>query len=103
MKAKLVCKVGKLRGREFALSKEATIGKASDNSLVIQDKYISRRHARIYYDPTQKSYFLEDLKSRNGTKLDGEKVYRKERLSTINVITFGNRADFFFVQLKADS
>lgn len=102
MKAKLVCKFGKFTGREIPISQELTIGKDSENELVIKDGYISRRHARIYYDQAQDSYILEDFKSRNGTRLDGEKVRKKERLSTINVITFGNRVDFFFVRLAGE-
>jgi pSer/pThr/pTyr-binding forkhead associated (FHA) protein len=97
MRAKLVCKIGNLTGKEFPITKEVTIGKASDNKLVIQDQFISRQHARIYYDSEQESYYLEDFKSRNGTKLDGERVHTKKRLSTLHAITFGNRVDFFFV------
>jgi pSer/pThr/pTyr-binding forkhead associated (FHA) protein len=100
MRAKLVCKIGKLTGKEFPITKEVTIGKDSGNTLVIQDTFISRRHARIYYDRDQNGYFLEDLKSRNGTRLDGEKVRSKKHLSTIHAITFGKRLDFFFVILK---
>ena len=100
MKAKLVCTIGKLKGKEIPLSAEITIGKDAANALVIQDKYISRRHARIYFDAEQGSYILEDLKSRNGTRLDGEKVRHKDRLSNIHVITFGNRVDFFFVGME---
>lgn len=99
MRAKLVCKFGKFTGTEVPIANELTIGKESENELVIKDNYISRRHARIYYDAAQDSYILEDFKSRNGTRLDGETVRKKERLSTINVITFGNRVDFFFVRL----
>ena len=103
MKAKLVCTFGKLMGKEIPLSKEMTIGKDPENMLVIQEKYISRRHARIYFDKQRDSYFIEDLKSRNGTKLDGERVRSKERLAHLHVITLGKRLEFFFVNGQYDS
>ena len=103
MKANLVCTFGKLMGKEIPLSKEMTIGKDPENMLVIQEKYISRRHARIYFDKQRDSYFIEDLKSRNGTKLDGERVRSKERLAHLHVITLGKRLEFFFVNGQYDS
>ena len=102
MRAKLICKTGSMDGMEFAIGKEATIGKAYQNTIVLYQNDISRNHARIYFDDAEKSYFLEDLNSCNGTHLDGEKIYEKERLSNIHVIDFGDRAEFFFQVLKKE-
>ncbi len=52
------------------------IGRGKDNQLVISDPRSSRHHCRILHTPH--GYFLEDLKSRNGTLLNGEKVTRQE-------------------------
>lgn len=101
MRAKLICKTGSMDGMEFAIGKEATIGKAYQNTIVLDQNDISRNHARIYFDDAEKSYFLEDLNSCNGTHLDGEKIYEKERLSNIHVIDFGDRLEFFFQVLKS--
>ena len=101
MHAKLICKTGSMDGMEFAIGKEATIGKAYQNTIVLEQNDISRNHARIYFDDAEKSYFLEDLDSRNGTHLDGEKIYEKEHLSNIHVITFGDGLEFFFQVLKS--
>ncbi len=100
MKARLIGKTGNLAGKEFSIEKEVTIGKGSENSIVLSHRFVSRRHARLYYDGMRKCYYLEDLKSQNGTRIDGERVRKKERLSNIHLITFGNRLDFFFVVQK---
>ncbi len=97
MKAKLIGKTGNMAGKEFSVSKEVTVGKGAENSIVLSHKFVSRRHARLYYDAARKCFYLEDLKSQNGTRVDGERVRKKERLSNIHVITFGNKLDFFFV------
>ncbi|HEX9655143.1 MAG TPA: FHA domain-containing protein [bacterium] len=95
MQAKLICKSDK-GTQELRIDNEATIGKDSGNSIVLAENNISRRHARIFFDAGENSFILEDLKSRNGTRLDGERVYGKERLDNLHVITFGNQFDLFF-------
>ncbi len=100
MQAKLICKTGSMDGVEFEIEKEATIGKAYQNSIVLDQNDISRNHARIYFDDLAQRYFLEDLRSSNGTYLDGEKIYENEPLSNIHVITLGERLEFFFQVLN---
>ena len=96
MKAKLFCKTGQLEGTEFEISTEATIGRDSENTIQLNGKNVSEKHARIYYDKDQSSYFLEDLESLNGTQLDGAKVTGQEKLAGFHVITFAKAFDFVF-------
>jgi pSer/pThr/pTyr-binding forkhead associated (FHA) protein len=96
MQAKLYCRVGQLAGAEYVITNEATIGKGSDSTIVLYPGIISSQHARIYFDDKEKAYYLEDLRSRNGTKLDGVPVTRKERLGKLHVITFADHFDFIF-------
>lgn len=49
-----------------------TLGRQSDNDLVLLDNRISRRHARIVKD--DRGYMLEDAESRHGTFVNGERV-----------------------------
>jgi pSer/pThr/pTyr-binding forkhead associated (FHA) protein len=97
--AKFFCRTGELAGSEFGIAAEASIGKDPGNSIVLTPAIISSRHARIYYDENEKCYFIEDLGSRNGTKLDGMKVTQKERLGNLEVITFADVYDFIFQML----
>jgi len=96
MKAKLFCKTGILSGVKYDIAREATIGKDAGNNIILESKIVSSRHARLFFDETEKSYFLEDLRSRNGTKLDGIPVVEKEKLGDLHVITLANRLDFIF-------
>ncbi|MEM7232185.1 MAG: FHA domain-containing protein [Planctomycetota bacterium] len=51
---------------------EVVVGRHAENALVIQDQRSSRRHCRILSTP--QGAMLEDLKSANGTLLNGEEV-----------------------------
>ena len=96
MKARLFCTTGFFAGAKFEFTKEATIGKHQGNGIVLAPPIISNRHARIYFDDKAQNYFLEDLGSRNGTLVDGVRVKKKEKLTTLNIITFAQKFDFIF-------
>lgn len=100
MNARFFCKTGALAGTGFTIEKEAVIGKDPSAQIVISQSVISRNHARISFDEGQSCYFLEDLKSSNGTKLDGMTVTDKERLGNLHVITLADAYDFIFQVLK---
>ncbi|MFN0158891.1 MAG: FHA domain-containing protein [Bacteroidota bacterium] len=97
MKALLFSRTGLLAGANFEIADEATIGKAPGNSIQLYPQVISKKHARIFYDDNENCYFIEDLKSRNGTKVDGIRVRTKERLDKLNVIKLANVFDFVFL------
>ena len=101
MSARLFCKTGQLAGATYDIQDEATIGKSSENSIHLYPGPISGRHARIYFDKKANAYFLEDLRSRNGTRVDGIRVTGKERLGNLSVITLANSFDLIFQVLDA--
>jgi pSer/pThr/pTyr-binding forkhead associated (FHA) protein len=96
MRAKLFCRTGQLAGASFEIKDEATIGKSAENTIQLHPALISGKHARIFYDEKTKGYYLEDLNSQNGTRLDSVRVRGKERLGKLNIITFANTFDFLF-------
>lgn len=49
-----------------------TIGRSKENTIVIPNKKVSRKHARI--ERVGATYQVTDLESGNGTKINGEKV-----------------------------
>ncbi|MDZ7344377.1 MAG: FHA domain-containing protein [candidate division KSB1 bacterium] len=100
MKARLLCTTGLLAGTQFEISSEATVGKNAGNTIVLDSPIISGWHARIFFDADQQCYFLQDLRSRNGTKLDGMRVYGKEKLGDLHVVTFAGHFDFIFQRLE---
>jgi pSer/pThr/pTyr-binding forkhead associated (FHA) protein len=49
-----------------------TIGRAGENTIALEDDYVSGRHARVY--PHEGSWVVEDLGSTNGTFLGTTRV-----------------------------
>ncbi len=68
-----------------------SIGRHADNSLVLRDNRASRSHARIVAD--NGAYVLEDLNSRHGTWVNGERVAR-HTLRNSDLIEFGVRESY---------
>ena len=65
---------GPAKGQLFPLDQPYnTIGRATNNSVVIRDEFVSSSHAAIYFSQSME-WRLEDLGSRNGTLLNGSKV-----------------------------
>jgi len=53
----------------FALNEVNLLGRASDNTIAIDDATVSAHHARLSHQGGQ--WILEDLGSRNGTRVNG--------------------------------
>ena len=66
-----------------------TIGRGSDNDIVLDVPQVSRHHARLVRK--DKSFFIEDLASANGTFLEGERIGRAE-LGPEDTVSFGTYA-----------
>jgi pSer/pThr/pTyr-binding forkhead associated (FHA) protein len=78
----------------YTLSKKNMIGRAPKNEIVLNDPYISGEHARIW--ETGGVYFMEDLGSKNGSFLNGERVAGAFTLRNGDRISFG-QVEFLFV------
>lgn len=102
MHAKMFCKTGPLTGAEFRIDREATVGKTAENTIALDPSKISRKHARVFFDGRMGCYVIEDLKSRNGTVVDGVRVLGKQKLDKLNIITFANAYDFIFQVVDRD-
>ena len=63
---------GPLAGQSFLVNNGMSIGRASDNDLVIAENTVSGKHCRL--DFAQNQYYVNDLGSTNGTVVNGEKV-----------------------------
>ncbi|MCE9574479.1 MAG: sigma 54-interacting transcriptional regulator [Deltaproteobacteria bacterium] len=72
-RCKLVVIKGPQRGTEFVIDGDVfQVGKAPENDLVISDETVSRVHFAIVRDA--KGYLVRDMKSTNGTFLDGAEI-----------------------------
>ena len=85
--AKLLVKLHGKGSRHIELTLETlTIGRKPDNTLIIEDPAVSGHHARIV--KVQAVFFLEDLKSTNGTAINGRPITRHQ-LRDADVISIG--------------
>ena len=91
--AKLLVKLHGQGSRSIDLTADSfTVGRKPDNDLPIDDHTVSSRHAKIVR--VQSVYFLEDLKSTNGTAVNGKPVERAQ-LHDADVITIGQHRIIF--------
>jgi len=71
--SRLVVTAGKMAGTSLPLGRSAiVIGRAPSCTLVVDDDYVSSRHARVF--PENDQWYVEDLGSTNGTLLNGERI-----------------------------
>ena len=78
---------GPARGATCELEGRVAIGRASSSDLQLVEQEVSRQHARIVED-AHGGHVLEDLRSSNGTFLDGERIVR-QALQPHCVVTIG--------------
>ncbi|NRY57846.1 pSer/pThr/pTyr-binding forkhead associated (FHA) protein [Clostridium acetobutylicum] len=76
------------RGSVVPVSREITIGRKDDNSIMLNEGYVSGHHARVYLRNNQ--YILEDLNSTNGTVLNGQKIKSKAYIKSGDEIKIGS-------------
>lgn len=78
-------------GAEFSMQSGHSYVLGSDPNtadIILYDNTVSRQHARITVNPDD-TLTIEDLKSRNGTRLDGELITEKQRLSPSTFVSVG--------------
>ncbi len=73
----LVIAEGKEAGREFAFDQDSVlIGRTDECDVVLYEAGVSRRHCRVFREGD--AYFVSDEGSSNGTRVNGEKVSRRQ-------------------------
>ncbi|HEY7349723.1 MAG TPA: FHA domain-containing protein [Ktedonobacterales bacterium] len=76
-------------GQVFQLNKAViTIGRSSECDVFIPDASISRQHAQILRQET--GWYVQDLGSRNGAALNGQRLSSPQRLVDGDTLTIGN-------------
>lgn len=86
---------------EFVLSRErTTIGRHANNDIVLNDKAVSGKHAAIV--TVGEDLILEDLKSTNGTQVNGEAITRYPLMHG-DVISLGRVSIKYLSQEEPDA
>lgn len=67
---------------------EVLIGRASNCDVVINDGGVSSKHAKVFVE--NDDVYIEDLRSMNGTYVDGRKVSGKVKINSYSKIMIGS-------------
>ncbi len=79
--------------KRYMIYGKATIGRNKSCDIVLKEKYISAEHARIWFEKGE--WYLEDLGSRNGTHINGQRIRNTVMLDARDEIAFGE-LEFLF-------
>ena len=91
-----------MRGRRVALHEgDNVVGRDAASDVCLDDPSVSRRHARIIIDPTLTR--LEDLGSKNGTTVKGQRVSSPVPVATGDRMVFGSVIAVYRVSGAGDS
>ena len=77
--------------RPYEIDEESIfVGRGEENDLRINDASVSRKHARVF--KSRKDYYIKDLRSQNGTWIDGNiiKAGQKVRVRDGETVALGN-------------
>lgn len=79
--------------RRYNIFGEAVIGRSPDCDIVINEKFVSQKHLIIWYEGGE--WYLEDLGSRNGTHVNGQRIKREVILDPEDEISIGGLSFVF--------
>ncbi len=95
----LIALEGPLQGQRWAVRNQLIIGREPSCDLVIADRQVSRRHARL--TATSDGVLLEDLGSKNGTNYNGEQLVEPVILQDGDSIQIALAQRFTFISSDA--
>ncbi len=95
----LVAQSGPLNGQRWAIKSAIILGRENNCDIVINDRQVSRHHARII--KSGRNVSLEDLDSKNGTHLNGLLISNPANLHDGDVIQIAVAQKFLFLSSDA--
>ncbi len=82
-------------GRSFTINAPAVIiGRHGQCDFQVNDRWVSRRHARITWGGA--GYLVEDLDTVNGTFINGERISRPRVLKSGDIVQLGSEVELDF-------
>lgn len=91
----LIAQVGPLNGQRWILKGDVIIGRDDSCTVVIQNRQVSRYHARFVNLPH--GVQLEDLGSKNGTHINGRQIVEPIMLQEGDIIQIAFAQQFIFM------
>ena len=71
----------------YMIYESALVGRNKNCDISIREQYVSGQHAYIWFEKGE--WYLEDLGSRNGTTINGQRIKQKVMLDPQDEISFG--------------
>lgn len=96
----LLAQNGPLRGMNWVVDRQLTIGRGDDCDIIIHDRQVSRFHAEIKYSENG-DFVIADLNSKNGTMVNGEMISKVVSLKDGDEIRIALAQQFLFVSSDA--
>jgi pSer/pThr/pTyr-binding forkhead associated (FHA) protein len=94
---------GKQKGLFLPLgTSTAVLGRDPSISLQVEDQLASRRHAQVRFDADRQGYVLTDMKSSNGTTINGRPVTGETFLNDGDEIMIGTTKLLFTLSTPTD-
>lgn len=88
-----------MAGQQWPISGAMTLGRDESCDIVVPDRQVSRQHARVSF--TKEGVFLEDLGSKNGTYLNGQRLEALQKLHEGDEIQIAFTQVFLFLSSDA--
>ncbi len=100
--ARLSLQSGPLAGRALRFHQDTTtIGRATENDLVVSGGTVSRHHAHLNFSDGR--WYVEDLQSANGTMVNGKRIHERTALKDNDLINFGDERVVFNIVTDGQS
>jgi hypothetical protein len=91
----LIAQAGPLNGQRWILKEDVIVGRDDSCNVVIQNRQVSRYHARFISLP--QGVQLEDLGSKNGTHINGQQIVEPIMLQDGDIIQIAYAQQFVFM------
>jgi predicted component of type VI protein secretion system len=95
----LIGQTGPLEGKRWVVKDSLIVGREPDCDIVVADRQVSRQHAR--FSIKEKIVFVEDLKSKNGTHHNGQKIKEPMRLEDGDLVQIALAQQFVYLSSDA--
>jgi pSer/pThr/pTyr-binding forkhead associated (FHA) protein len=88
--ASLIITSGRKAGIYYPLGQRTNVVGRDEGVLIqVVNEFVSRKHMQLRYDQETELYYAQDMKSRHGTFVNGNRIYEEVPLADGDLIDIG--------------